>query len=174
MISQTTTIQTARGPRWLPTDEDLLGVYTPRERARGVTTWTNESKDTIRFDVQVPEDEDGHLRIARIEFAPGETRRLPALLDVAIHAVTRCDHGAPCHAYGQGSFCRQLDKATAPAIVSGGLAPLLRREPQSYGVDDVLRAHLSPSAAAAARVAAGAAPEEDPAYARALARRAAK
>ncbi len=151
---------------------------------RAMTAWTNPTQDRQRITIDVPAhitktaiDDNGIRRTwvidheaKEIVWEPGETKSIPADFDLAIHRVTGCDHGCAI-------FCRKPAEAGPKAVVSGGLAPLLQRSGQRYGLEACLVARpVAPRSVAIApgEVAgklAGAGEEDDPTLERARARR---
>ncbi len=155
--------------------------------AEPMTAWTNPTSHPISFELAVPANisrvvvDDLGIRhtikidheMRRVTFATGETQSLPSKYDGAIHILTGCGHPG-C----KNAICRDPSNAGPRAMVNGGLAPLLQREGQRYGVDRSLVTRAAPPRSVA--IAPGdvvgklaALADEDPAIARARARKAA-
>jgi len=155
-----------------------------------MTTWRNPTERPARLKLTRP----AHIvRTARdpatdelrtwvvdheeieVVIAPGASRALPTKYDNAIHLVTGCSHPG-CVMRGAAGRCKSPATAGPSAFVMGGLAPLLIREGQEYGLHPSLvpvappppRPMLRPGQAGSTSAAP---PEtEDPAMARARAR----
>ena len=139
------------------------------------TNWHNPTRFEQFIELTLPcniarvsVDEDGNRRqwvqlqqTRRVTWPPGETKALPSRFDRAIHHVTGCKH-PKCVA--AGVYCQDPANAPASAVISGGLAPLLRREGQKVGFD----VSIEPAAIAAGLMEG----KEDPAVAAARARKA--
>ena len=94
---------------------------------------TRAGSDGLKVDTLV----DGH-DVRRTTWSPGETKALPSTYDRAIHRVVCSDRA-----------CSGKPECSSPAIHKGGyviagLAPLLRRENQAYGIHRALIPALEP------------------------------
>jgi hypothetical protein len=156
--------------------------------AETMTTWTNPThfEQTIEILSTRPTrktitDVYGHQSVVafdaqftrRVTWAPGETKSIPSRYDRLVHVVVDCDH-PEC----RRSICKSPTTAGPRAKVVAGSAPLLQRADQRYSldqsmvpIDPVARTMVAP-ADLAIRLA-GPPLAEDPAMARARARKAA-
>ena len=154
-----------------------------------MTTWTNHTSLeqfveilSTRPTKKTIADDYGHQRVVtfeeqfakRVTWAPGETKSIPSRFDRLVHVVVDCDH-AEC----RRSICKSPMTAGPRAKVVAGAAPLLQREGQRYSLDqsmlpiDPIARTMVAVGDVASRMAAGPQAEEDPAMARARARKAA-
>jgi hypothetical protein len=148
--------------RWHNPTASVQRVILNTSRKRAIVT---ESGARVEVDEQV-----AHT----IEIPAGETREIPSKYDAAIHTVLGCDHGGPCARRG---VCVKPSVPTrVQGYVAGGLAPLLKRERQGYGLLGSLVPRAEPPKSmviAASDVTTASAPrrveadKEDPAMARA-------